>query len=416
MALREAEVPVGINHIFNIRIPGLHWPVVAVFAKSMVKAFIEDGKDVRLGDWKAADVEILNTFQLLTAKPVVYLALMMDINKWDEVVFGNVVICNAWILKLILWLGALNKQGLDLRSEMEERYRRAAYLQEISWRYQQDQYRWCLVPEAIEKEEKCTGEAFWKVISPVLLNLGRDKVLATDAFDLHVGSRIGNKVNMNEKIIKKKNKFLPKIHAWVQDHGGETIIPFSCALERNLADMPEDEAAKILAGGLMIRAVYGNEDIVKKGQQQQGIEMSEARERESMRARAMAMREITQTEKQRKRQGNCFGVESKRGVSSRVRLGLASVRLFLEGLDQCVKNGKGDKWEKGWREKGESYSMGSRRRESGKARVVDGECLGAEGKLGLAWMEEGQVLLEFEFVEEARRVLTSGKRSWVGFR
>lgn len=61
-------------------------------------------------------------------------ALMMDINKWDEVVFGNVVICNAWILKLILWLGALNKQGLDLRSEMEERYRRAAYLQEISWR------------------------------------------------------------------------------------------------------------------------------------------------------------------------------------------------------------------------------------------------------------------------------------------
>ncbi|RVW75070.1 hypothetical protein CK203_055997 [Vitis vinifera] len=36
---------------------------------------------------------------------------------------------------------------------------------------------------------------------------------------------------------------------------------------------------------------------------------------------------------------------------------------------------------------------------------------GLKGKLGLAWMEEGQVLLEFEFVEEARRVLTSGKRS-----
>lgn len=38
-----------------------------------VKAWITDGKDVRLGDWKAADIEILNTFQLLTAKPVVYL-------------------------------------------------------------------------------------------------------------------------------------------------------------------------------------------------------------------------------------------------------------------------------------------------------------------------------------------------------
>ncbi|KAG1365038.1 putative Obg-like ATPase 1 [Cocos nucifera] len=90
-----------------------------------VKAWLKDGKDVHLGEWKAADVEILNTFQLLTAKPVVYL------------------------------------------------------------------------------------------------------------------------VNMNEKDYqRKKNKFLPKIHAWVQDHGGEPIIPFSCVLEKNLVDMPEDEAAK----------------------------------------------------------------------------------------------------------------------------------------------------------------------------
>ncbi|KAF7842453.1 obg-like ATPase 1 [Senna tora] len=90
-----------------------------------VKASLQEGKDVRLGDWKAADIEILNSFQLLTAKPVVYL------------------------------------------------------------------------------------------------------------------------VNMNEKDYqRKKNKFLPKIHAWVQEHGGEPIIPFSCVLERNLADMPPDEAAK----------------------------------------------------------------------------------------------------------------------------------------------------------------------------
>ncbi|XP_020587395.1 obg-like ATPase 1 [Phalaenopsis equestris] len=90
-----------------------------------VKAWLHDGKDVRLGDWKAADIEILNTFQLLSAKPVVYL------------------------------------------------------------------------------------------------------------------------VNMNEKDYqRKKNKFLPKIHAWVQEHGGEPIIPFSCVLEKNLSDMPPDEAAK----------------------------------------------------------------------------------------------------------------------------------------------------------------------------
>jgi obg-like ATPase 1 len=38
-----------------------------------VLAWLKDEKDVRLGDWKTADIEILNTFQLLTAKPVVYL-------------------------------------------------------------------------------------------------------------------------------------------------------------------------------------------------------------------------------------------------------------------------------------------------------------------------------------------------------
>ncbi|KAK4491554.1 hypothetical protein RD792_002306 [Penstemon davidsonii] len=90
-----------------------------------VKACLEEGKDVRLVEWKAADIEILNTFQLLTAKPVVYL------------------------------------------------------------------------------------------------------------------------VNMNEKDYqRKKNKFLAKIHAWVQEHGGEIMIPFSCALERNLADISPEEAAK----------------------------------------------------------------------------------------------------------------------------------------------------------------------------
>ncbi|KAG0522871.1 hypothetical protein BDA96_07G075100 [Sorghum bicolor] len=53
---------------------------------------------------------------------------------------------------------------------------------------------------------------------------------------------------MSEKDFqRKKNKFLPKIHAWVQEHGGETILPFSCAFEQKLVDMPEDEAAKYCA-------------------------------------------------------------------------------------------------------------------------------------------------------------------------
>lgn len=35
--------------------------------------WLKDGKDVRAGDWKALDVEFINTMQLLSAKPVVYL-------------------------------------------------------------------------------------------------------------------------------------------------------------------------------------------------------------------------------------------------------------------------------------------------------------------------------------------------------
>ncbi|GAB4839582.1 hypothetical protein Ancab_029105 [Ancistrocladus abbreviatus] len=56
-----------------------------------VKAWLEEGKEVHLGEWKAADVEILHTFQLLTVKPFVYLVLqgldltvscVEDMNEW----------------------------------------------------------------------------------------------------------------------------------------------------------------------------------------------------------------------------------------------------------------------------------------------------------------------------------------------
>ncbi|KAF6150643.1 hypothetical protein GIB67_022255 [Kingdonia uniflora] len=68
-----------------------------------------------------------------------------------------------------------------------------------------------------------------------------DKMLAFK----YIGQRAVTLVNMNERDYqRKKNKFLPKIHAWVQEHGANPILPFSCILERNLADMPDDEAAK----------------------------------------------------------------------------------------------------------------------------------------------------------------------------
>ncbi|KAK9841583.1 hypothetical protein WJX74_008311 [Apatococcus lobatus] len=49
-------------------------------------------------------------------------------------------------------------------------------------------------------------------------------------------------VNLSEKnYISKKSKWLPKVHAWVQSHGGEPIIPFSGAFEQKVFDMPADE-------------------------------------------------------------------------------------------------------------------------------------------------------------------------------
>jgi obg-like ATPase 1 len=51
-------------------------------------------------------------------------------------------------------------------------------------------------------------------------------------------------VNLTEKAYTtKKSKWLPKVAAWVAEHGGGPVIPFSGAYEARLADMPDDEAA-----------------------------------------------------------------------------------------------------------------------------------------------------------------------------
>lgn len=55
-------------------------------------------------------------------------------------------------------------------------------------------------------------------------------------------------VNLSEEdYIRKKNKWLPKIKAFVDEQDpGAAIIPFSGAMESALVDMPEDEAAAML--------------------------------------------------------------------------------------------------------------------------------------------------------------------------
>lgn len=54
-------------------------------------------------------------------------------------------------------------------------------------------------------------------------------------------------VNLTEKdYIRKKNKWLPKIKEWVDNHGKDPIIPFSAAMESQLLEMPEDERQNFL--------------------------------------------------------------------------------------------------------------------------------------------------------------------------
>lgn len=51
-------------------------------------------------------------------------------------------------------------------------------------------------------------------------------------------------VNLSEKdYLRKKNKWLPKIHQWIQEHGGEPMIPLSVAFEQKVSEMPADEKA-----------------------------------------------------------------------------------------------------------------------------------------------------------------------------
>ena len=51
-------------------------------------------------------------------------------------------------------------------------------------------------------------------------------------------------VNMSSRdFVRKKNKWLPKIHGWIQSHGKGVMIPFSVEWEKALFDAKGDEAA-----------------------------------------------------------------------------------------------------------------------------------------------------------------------------
>ncbi len=49
---------------------------------------------------------------------------------------------------------------------------------------------------------------------------------------------------LKNNFLRKGNRWLPKIQAWVNAHGGGQIIPMSCEFEQELMDLNDDADAK----------------------------------------------------------------------------------------------------------------------------------------------------------------------------
>jgi len=99
-----------------------------------------------------------------------------------------------------------------------------------------------------KKEELNTVERVLKVISEE----GRDvrkadwnnkEIDVINGLQLLTAKPVTYLVNLSEKdFIRKKNKWLPKIKAWIDEHNpGDLLIPFSVALEERLAQLGPEE-------------------------------------------------------------------------------------------------------------------------------------------------------------------------------
>jgi obg-like ATPase 1 len=53
-------------------------------------------------------------------------------------------------------------------------------------------------------------------------------------------------INLTEKdYLRKKNKWLLKIHTWIKEHGGGVMIPFSVEFEQKLWERRSDPAVRL---------------------------------------------------------------------------------------------------------------------------------------------------------------------------
>lgn len=69
-------------------------------ARRLLHMVQEEKKEVRLGDWKAVEVELINPLNLLTAKPVIYLVNMSEADYISKK--------NRWLGRIKQWVDAKN--------------------------------------------------------------------------------------------------------------------------------------------------------------------------------------------------------------------------------------------------------------------------------------------------------------------
>jgi len=91
-----------------------------------VQQLLDERKQLRLVEWKAVEVEVLNTVLLLTAKPVVYI---INMSEKDYIKKGN-----KWLGKIKQWVdanggepmvpfcGALESKWIDMNEEAQKAY------------------------------------------------------------------------------------------------------------------------------------------------------------------------------------------------------------------------------------------------------------------------------------------------------
>ncbi|KLO15253.1 hypothetical protein SCHPADRAFT_902535 [Schizopora paradoxa] len=102
-----------------------------------------------------------------------------------------------------------------------------------------------------KKEEIATKEKILKTLKDDnkdvrKIDWGNKEIEVVNSLQLLTAKPVTVLVNLSEKdYIRKKNKWLPKIKAWIDENNpGDALIPFSVALEERLAVMSPEEQAE----------------------------------------------------------------------------------------------------------------------------------------------------------------------------